>query len=210
MTQRRRFFPSSPVQKVPGKTAEFGMQLQPLAKVPAQEPPTGISNLFGAGWLVPTLSDYSGYLTSAQLPDGRYEIKDVYGDGLESSIWEGVPVVVDADYVVHPVSGPGFHCTELQLDTTYWVEWPGRTFFGVLQGTDMSAVRWEIAWDAPSEGNPAVSRQGHYAETYGNVVQVRASNTDGSLEMIDTLTARAFSGGQQVALLIFRGHARAF
>lgn len=213
MTQRRRFFPSSPVQKVPGAIAEFGMQLQPLAKAP--KAPTAVSatgsgNLFGAGWLLPTLTDYTGYLMSTQLPNGRYEIKEVEGWGLVSSIWEGEPVAIDQDYVVRPVSGPGFHCTELQVGTTYWVEWPGRTFFGVLQGTDMSAVRWEFEWDYPSEASPDVSRRGHLAVAYGNILQVRATATDGSMTETDTLTARAFSGGKQVGQLIFRGDALAF
>ena len=34
MTPRRRFFPSTTVQKVPGRTVELEMQLRPVATAP--------------------------------------------------------------------------------------------------------------------------------------------------------------------------------
>lgn len=33
MTERRRFFPATPVQRVPGRTVELEMQLRPEAPV---------------------------------------------------------------------------------------------------------------------------------------------------------------------------------
>lgn len=185
------------------------MQLRPLPKG-ADSVASGVGEVFGVGWLAPTLIDYGMSLPVVHLLDGRYEITGVDGVGLESSVWEGVPQDVDGDGVVRPIPGPNFHCTELQVDTTYWQEWPGMTFFGVIQGASLVNASWELEWDFPSESNPAVSRRGHLAIAYGNILQIRATPTDGSMDEIDTLTARAFSGGSQVGQLIFRGHAHGF
>lgn len=114
-------------------------------------------------------------------------------------------MVVDPDLVVHPVPGPGFHCVELQIETTYYHDWPGRTYFGVIQGTAMADAHWEFEWDFIAGGNPAESRQGHLVAAYGNVLHLRAAATDTSSSLTDTLTARAYVGGVQVGQLIFRG-----
>ena len=39
MTQRRRFFPSTPVQTVPGRTVEIEVQVRRIAPAPAPEVP---------------------------------------------------------------------------------------------------------------------------------------------------------------------------
>lgn len=213
MAPRRRFFPSTKVQTVPGRTVELEMQLRPAAKAaaPSSAAPSvpGNDEIFGVGWLAPTLDESPNpNLRSELLPDGRYEIMDYDRLGLESSVWEGTPVYVDPDFVVHPVPGPGFHCVELQVETTYYMTWPGRTYFGVVQGTTMTNVSWEFEWDFASS-DPAVSRQGHRVVTYGNVLHLRCEATGTGSELIDTLTARAFSSGVQVGQLIFRGVAHA-
>lgn len=213
MAPRRRFFPATAVQTVPGRTVELEMQLRPVVKAaapaPAPPPVSGDDEIFGVGWLAPTLDEGpEPNLWSELLPDGRYLIKNSDAWAFEASIWEGVPVFVDADFVVHPVPGPEFHCVELQVDTTYGLPWPGRTFFGVIQGTTMTNVSWEYEWDFVSSG-PDVSRLGHQVVTYGNVLHLICQAT-GSTEKTDTLTARAFSSGVQVGQLIFRGVAHAF
>jgi len=211
MLQRRRFFPATPVQHVPGKTVALELQLKRGEKAKVQAPPaSGAGEVFGVGWLTPTLEDDNWVYTSTQLEDGRYRIVELYGGGLEDSIWEGVPVSSSAEHVARPISGPGFHCTELQVDTSYFLYWPGLTYFGVIEGSGLSDARWEFEWDFPSGVDPTVSRRGHIVAAYGNILQVRVSATDGSMDEIDTLTARAFSGGKQVGQLIFRGHAHGF
>lgn len=210
MLQRRRFFPATPVQHVPGKTVALELQLKRGEKAQVQAPQaSGAGEVFGVGWLTPTLEEDNWTFTSTQLEDGRYRIVDAFGSGLEDSIWEGVPVST-GEWVARPISGPGFHCTELQVDTSYFLYWPGLTYFGVIEGSGLSDARWEFEWDFPSEADPAVSRRGHLAVAYGNILQIRATPTDGSMDEIDTLTARAFSGGSQVGQLIFRGHAHGF
>lgn len=209
MAPRRRFFPSTKVQTVPGRTVELEMQLRPVAKAAAPaaaapSTPPGDGEIFGVGWLGGIL-DAGTSIRSELLPDGRWDIRDYDGWRLESSIWEGTPVVVDPDLVVHPVPGPGFHCVELQVETTYYHDWPGRTYFGVIQGTAMADAHWEFEWDFIAGGNPAESRQGHLVAAYGNVLHLRAAATDTSSSLTDTLTAWAYVGGVQVGQLIFRG-----
>lgn len=195
------------VQRSPNIGLAIRMQRAQLPAKAVEEQPTtppGDGEIFGVGWFASTL-DQTFLLSSELLPDGRWEIKDPDGYRLESSIWEGVPVVVDEDLVVHPVPGPNFHCVELRVETTYYVEWPGRTFFGVIQGTAMTDAHWEFEWDFASAGNPAESRQGHLVAAYGNVLHLRCAPTGTGASLVDTLTARAFSGGVQVGQLVFMG-----
>ena len=165
--------------------------------------PPGDGELFGAGWLGGNL-DAGTNLQSELLPDGRWEIRDLDRWRLESSIWVGTPVVLDADFQARPVPGPDFHCVELQVETTYYNDYPGRTYFGVVQGTEMVDARWTFEWDYIAGGDPAVSRQGHIVTTYGNVLHLRCAGTDTSAALVDTLVAWAYVDGAMVGQLTFR------
>ena len=205
MSERRRFFPATPVQRVPGRTVELEMQLRPEAPVapaqaPAEPPPAGGCELFGVGWFIDTSTigwNHSVSVLSETLADGRTHFWD---DGFKAQhmYWQGSPEHVGG--WGRPIPEPGFHCTELRL----WRAGPGfpMVFYGMLQGASMTAVRWELSWDAPMAENPGVSEFGDFAYTWGNVLCVQlVEDGGGGLPAVE-LTATAFCAEQAVGTLI--------
>ena len=196
MAPRRRFFPSTTVQKVPGRTAELEMQLRPVATAAAPAPGggTGPANVT---WL-PHQSLWDGVERQTDfLGDGQWDINN--GWGIPRSIWEGVPGNLDD---VRPELSAEFRCIEIEVVTSYWIE-AGRDleYFGVIQGATLADARWKYEWDEPHLENPAYSKRLHRAEVFGNVVRVLLEPTKGGLKSRETLTARAYSGGAQVGEL---------
>ena len=196
MAPRRRFFPSTTVQKVPGRTVELEMQLRPVATAAAPAPGggTGPANVT---WL-PHQSLWDGVERQTDfLGDGQWDINN--GWGIPRSIWEGVPGNLDD---VRPELSAEFRCTEIEVVTSYWIEL-GRDleYFGVIQGATLADARWEFEWDKPHLENPAYSKRLHRAEVFGNVVRVLLTSTKGGRKSRETLTARAYSGGAQVGEL---------
>ena len=200
MAPRRRFFPSTTVQKVPGRTVELEMQLRPVATAPAPAAapaPGGGTGPANVTWL-PHQSLWDGVERQTDfLGDGQWDINN--GWGIPRSIWEGVPGNLDD---VRPELSAEFRCTEIEVVTSYLVE-SGRDleYFGVIQGATLADARWDFEWNEPHLENPAYSKRLHRAEVFGNVVRVLLTPTDGSLESRETLTARAYSGGAQVGEL---------
>lgn len=194
------------IQRTPDIAITLRMQRLPkaIATQSGGEDPGGggDDDIIGAGWFLPTLMDRSDAYTlvSESLPGGRWKIQEATEYGLKSSIWEGTPVVVE-DGVVRPVPGPGFRCVELTVESTYYVDFPGWTYFGALQGATMTDAHWVLEWSSPSIGDPLVSAMGHKASTYANVVQVELFHTGTGTGAEELLTARAFSSGVQVAEL---------
>ena len=76
-------------------------------------------------------------------------------------------------------------------------------FYGMLQGASMTAVRWELSWDAPMAENPGVSEFGDVAYTWGNVLCVQLVEDGGGGWPAVELTATAFCAEQAVGTLIF-------
>ena len=192
MAPRRRFFPSTTAQKVPGRTVELEMQLRPAATAPV--PAAAPANVT---WL-PHQSLWDGVdRQTVFLGDGQWDINN--GWGIPRSIWEGVPGNLDD---VRPELSAEFRCIEIEVVTSYWIE-AGRDleYFGVIQGATLADARWEFEWDEPHLENPAYSKRLHRAEVFGNVVRVLLTPTGGSPESRETLTARAYSGGAQVGEL---------
>ena len=194
MAPRRRFFPSTTAQKVPGRTVELEMQLRPVATAPVPAAAPAPANVT---WL-PHQSLWEGVERQTDfLGDGQWDINN--GWGIPRSIWEGVPGDLDD---VRPELSAEFRCTEIEVVTSYLVEL-GRDleYFGVIQGATLADARWDFEWNEPHLENPAYSKRLHRAEVFGNVVRVLLTPTDGSLESRETLTARAYSGGAQVGEL---------
>ena len=196
MAPRRRFFPSTTVQKVPGRTVELEMQLRPVATAAAPAPGggTGPANVT---WL-PHQSLWDGVERQTDfLGDGQWDINN--GWGIPRSIWEGVPGNLDD---VRPELSAEFRCTEIEVVTSYLIE-AGRDleYFGVIQGATLVDARWEFEWDPANVDDPSFSQRLHRAWAFGNVIRVLLTPTDGSLESQETLIARAFSGGAQVGEL---------
>ena len=200
MAPRRRFFPSTTVQKVPGRTVELEMQLRPVATAPAPAAapaPGGGTGPANVTWL-PHQSLWDGVERQTDfLGDGQWDINN--GWGIPRSIWEGVPGDLDD---VRPELSAEFRCTEIEVVTSDWIE-AGRDleYFGVIQGATLVDARWEFEWDPANVDDPSFSQRLHRAWAFGNVIRVLLTPTDGSLESQETLIARAFSGGAQVGEL---------
>ena len=206
MSERRRFFPSSPVQTVPGRSVELEMQLRPLAPVPAvapaPPPAPGGCDVIGVGWLFgSSWEDGNEWWSGETLPDGRLRIWDEWNED-NSSVWEGEPAHYMDDYMPphrpRTVPGPGFRCTYLSVA---W-DWSsfGRTFHAVLQGGAMTDAHWRWQWPGRAEDEP-LSALGHAVEAWGNVLQVRLTYEwpdDYTRRYEELLVARAFCGGNQV------------
>ena len=193
MTPRRRFFPSTTVQKVPGRTVELEMQLRPVATAPVPAAAPAPANVT---WL-PHQSLWYGVRRTVFLGDGQWDINN--GWGIPRSIWEGVPGNLDD---VRPELSAEFRCTEIEVVTTYLIPaGRGLEYFGVIQGATLVDARWEFEWDPANVDYPSFSQRLHSAEVFGNVVRVLLTPPDGSLESRETLTARAYSGGAQVGEL---------
>ena len=196
MAPRRRFFPSTTVQKVPGRTVELEMQLRPVATAAAPAPGggTGPANVT---WL-PHQSLWDGVERQTDfLGDGQWDINN--GRGIPRSIWEGVPGNLDD---VRPELSAEFRCIEIEVVTSDWIEL-GRDleYFGVIQGATLVDARWEFEWDPANVDDPSFSQRLHRAEVFGNVVRVLLTPTGVGLKSRETLTARAYSGGAQVGEL---------
>ena len=191
MAPRRRFFPSTTVQKVPGRTVELEMQLRPVATAPVPAAAPAPANVT---WL-PHQSLWDGVeIEPVFLGDGRWGINN--GWGIRRSIWEGVPGNLDD---VRPELSAEFRCTEIEVVTSYQIKL--REYFGVIQGATLVDARWEFEWDPASVDDPSFSRQRHRAWAFGNVIRVLLTSADGGLISRETLTARAYSGGAQVGEL---------
>lgn len=220
MTERRRFFPATPVQQVPGRTVELGTQLHPVAaaQASAASPGPGPGPEPGAGmdatWLLPvggpseTAYDYLVeeapgewyFANSTEPPDASFQawlrgqpfaVYQVYDWDLEGPVDRPVPMV-----------GPGFVChtyRRMAYDAPYGV-------YATALGTAAGAVQWQMRWD---EG-PVFSTFGTDASGFcrawanGNLVTAHYRPPvpfdwdahwawDGAL-----LTARAFLGDQLV------------
>ena len=189
MTPRRRFFPSTTVQKVPGRTVELEMQLRPVATAAAPAPAN-------VTWL-PHQSLWRGVWQTVFLGDGQWDINN--GWVIPRSIWEGVPGNLDD---VRPELSAEFRCTEIEVVTPSLIG-AGRNleYFGVIQGATLVDARWEFEWDPANVDDPSFSQRLHRAWAFGNVIRVLLRPADGSPEGQETLIARAFSGGAQVGEL---------
>ena len=192
MTPRRRFFPSTTVQKVPGRTVELEMQLRPVATAPVPAAAPAPANVT---WL-PHQSLWRGGWQTVFLGDGQWDINN--GWVIPRSIWEGVPGNLDD---VRPELSAEFRCTEIEVVITGLIGAErDLEYFGVIQGATLVDARWEFEWDPANVDDPSFSQRLHRAWAFGNVIRVLLTPTDGS-ESQETLIARAFSGGAQVGEL---------
>ena len=165
------------------------------------------------GWLVPWLAAAPAeYLDVVALPDGRTDVlgngtdeADIYYTPLRSSVWSGVPAALDGLGRARPVPASGFFCQEIEIDTTYIYQFPGRHVIAMAPGGS-----WLAAWDNPSVPDPMVSALGHRLEVVGDTLLVVLANTDVTAASMDTLTATASMPGGEETQLILRARASAF
>ena len=206
MAPRRRFFPSTTAQKVPGRTVELETQLRPVATAPVPAAAAAAS-VNEVGWFSPIFDGWWEWGWE-ELPDGRWLAGA--GNGAIESIWEG-----DRAGMNSPAPTAVFRCMEITARAD-WAKNVSTSHVGVVQGSSMTDVRWEAAWDAPSVGDPTVSAGiGNRFRTWGNVIVVEQLNTGGSggpggTDWTETLTATAFSGGEAVGTLVINCFHRAY
>ena len=198
---RRRFFPATPVQTVPGRAVELEMHLrpEPVQTPAADAPPDSGGNepdVIGAGWLMSLAGGDSGM---GQMEDGRWYIYGHTNSMYRRSVWEGEPDVHEDEVV--GIDGPDFRCVEMWMDQP---RYSAAALVGVLQGRNLPDAHWEIEWDRPDGSDPSKSQAGHWARTAGNMVWVQFQPVDYEDESVRTenLFATAYCGSQQVAALL--------
>lgn len=171
------------------------------------EVPTG--DVRCTGWLAPIISTAPDHvLVVTTLGEGLTEIHSEYYDeasgiyygGFEGSLWTGVPALLDEGGNARAIPAEGFVCTELQINTTYYDEFPGRSFIALAPGGT-----WTAEWDSATV-DPLYAASGHYVVITGGTLLLKVVSTDTSADALETLTARAFDGTTQIAELIFRAH----
>ena len=184
MAPRRRFFPSTTAQKVPGRTVELEMQLRPEA--PAAPPPSaGACEVLGAGWIT------TAWGAGEDIGNGRVRFGPSYD---AHTVWAGTPAHVDDQGQALGVPGPQFHCVHM---SAYVFHRP-TAWHAVLQGTALTDAHWTYQWQNKEVGEPLSPASGCLVSSWGNVLLVLGpeylSGTSGS----ELLTAWAWCGGQQV------------
>lgn len=194
------------------------MQIQKPAVAQAAAAPAMPVQAGCTGWLCEALQIAEPEcLVFAAMPGGAQNISGTeYGSGeldymaLMSSLWVGGdPVALDGYGNPRPWPGPGFVCAQIEIDTAYYYAWPGRVFTAVLTG----AAHWVAAWDTPFVEDPQYSYPGyHRVQVLGSVLRVDTSATDGSIELVQTMTAQAVntSTGAVIMELVFKAHRHPF
>lgn len=213
MTQRRRFFPAATVQTVPGASVNVGMRLQKVGAATSAgvappvvpDPPEG----YCLGWISQVLSFAPPHAYAVEvLPDGRTEIQGVLDEigeadyrGLASSMWEGVPSLLDGEGRARPVPSDTFTCTALSIEVGGADFFPGLRFMALAP-----ACTWQVEWDLPSEEDPLLSASGHAVTVAGSTLLVEAANPGVGALPVEALTAKAFFGAVEVAQISFSAH----
>lgn len=208
MTVRRRFFPSRPVQQVPGQSVELALQLRPAVSSVAATASTSDPGTVGArctGWISTGLQAApSDAYEVDELSEGHYEFGGAFIStsrdytGLISSTWLGTPALLNGDDVPRPVCADDFVCTDLVIETSVNKQFPGRAYVAVAPG-----CTWAVEWDSADPENPLVSGTvGHVAHILGETLMVDLLDTGGGdSDLEEVLTATATSGAVVIAVL---------
>ena len=198
MSERRRFFPATPVQRVPGRTVELEMQLRPEAPVPL--PPavgvpaaTWLPGRFTAMW-----QNWDPPEISAEA-DGRTRI---HFGGEHQTWWVGEPMLVGG--VPAPLPTPAWRCVQVDMEPG----WGEPALYGVLWDAPAGA-EWVLAWDSPADPAPDLPLlQGWQVSSLGDrarvdqalvtVVFVEGDDSSGEAQLV----ARAMLGDTVLGELV--------
>ncbi|QIL81792.1 hypothetical protein G7047_19120 [Diaphorobacter sp. HDW4A] len=173
MSQRRRFFPATRAQQIPGNTVEVEFQLQPEAQAAAEpsEPGACQCDIYGAMWSIDILQSGDGgygsiYIEKAEFQDSRL---------VSGYIW--IPSM--------EVSGVQIRASLL-----------GRTLCDV-------SWRWELNTPPPPSGDYTVVWDGVEIEEQGNTVLVTVLPGEyfGTSLWFAELKLTAICAGEEVATL---------
>ena len=217
MSERRRFFPATPVQRVPGRTVELEMQLRPEAPVAAA--PSGgcecagvvatwldLPSLHGEDWVV---EEVGASVTRVRVRGRQY---DLNGDPYETDVaeftylgdWSDVPIEEEGEPWAWPapdlmVAGV---VHDIRCDTNILGGWEFARFRAAIFGQALCEPSWTFEWSAPSPDDPAYSAAGDRAQARGTVLLLSIGRWYPSKATV-TLTAQARCAGQTVATLTF-------
>ena len=205
MSERRRFFPATPVQRVPGRTVELEMQLRPEAPVLAPAAPPPLPPAVGvpaATWLpgrFTTIWQNGGSPEISAEADGRTRI---HFWGEYQTWWVGEPMLVGG--VPAPLPTPAWRCVQVDMEPG----WGESALYGVLWDAPAGA-EWVLAWDSPADPAPDLPLlQGWQVSSLGDrarvdqalvtVVFVEGSGSSGEAQLV----ARAMLGDTVLGELV--------
>ena len=222
MSERRRFFPATPVQRVPGRTVELEMQLRPEAPVAAAPLPAPSGGCECAGvvatWLgVPPPG--AGDLIVEAIGENATRVRQwgwrwdpQAGESYEADIteyiyfgdWSDVPIEYEGTPGARPapdlmVAGV---VHDIKFDSNILGEWEVPPFRAAIFGQALCEPSWTFEWSAPSPDDPAYSAAGDRAQARGTVLLLSIDPWAESNATV-TLTAQARCAGQTVATLTF-------
>ena len=198
MSERRRFFPATPVQRVPGRTVELEMQLRPEAPPPLP-PAVGVP---AATWLpgrFTTIWQNGGSPEISAEADGRTRIHFWVG---YQTWWVGEPMLVGG--VPAPLPTPAWRCVQVDMEPG----WDESALYGVLWDAPAGA-EWVLAWDSPADPAPDLPLlQGWQVSSLGDrarvdqalvtVVFVEGGGSSGEAQLV----ARAMLGDTVLGELV--------
>lgn len=214
MSGRRRFFPATPVQQLPGRTVELQVQLRKSGP-PALAKDTNGGGSGGGGGDAAVAS----WLPAVHLQEGYWQDEGVWNDSNNLFFFEGEKPFPEREWETYevwmpapPIVSPQHVCTRIELGETLGWE----VFYGVVLGGDAD-VQWELAWDDawstenaeflpmvdPADARMVTSAEGHQACVMGTMVVVMKAwqRSGGVTTHTDTLTATARSGGTVLGVL---------
>lgn len=222
MTERRRFFPSTPVQKVPGQKVEVEVQIRPEGKAIEAESKDCVCKGAVATWVY-RMPDYRRpYVTTVVDPETTDVsfIEDLYDDSsstyysaltrgftylgdffsLPPKLWANNSVMYE-HYPNLMVGGVVLDAWELGMET--YGEESIEDFFAFIFGDSLCEPHWTFSWNHP-RADPAISIHGYRVETRGTLLRVFLDDYVYYNFPHDTvLTARAFCGGKQFRELTY-------
>ena len=222
MSERRRFFPATPVQRVPGRTVELEMQLRPEAPVAAAPLPApsggcecagvvatwlDLPPFGGVGWVE---EEVGASVTRVRVRGWHYGLN---GDSYETDVaeftylgdWSDVPIEEEGTPWARPapdlmVAGV---VHDIKCDSNIGAGDGGvPRFRAAIFGQALCEPSWTFEWSAPSPDDPAYSAAGDRAQARGTVLLLSIDPWAESNATV-TLTAQARCAGQTVATLTF-------
>ena len=227
MTQRRRFFPSTPVQTAPGNTVEVEVQMRKgSAPVVAASAPTSMEPVLS--WVSPDeafavdiLRDPSSAqrFEVVQSDDGLIHVRQKNPEWEPREMttgWRGTPWRVTVDDDPLPMAGPGWQCELIECAVSIPDQYdrpPPVCYTGCIVGVATERVTWRLEWaESYGDGDTsygniardyAVSSSGHVARASGCMLMVCPVWYGGSGDARETLTATPLVDGQIVGSLKF-------
>lgn len=210
---RRRFFPSTPVQAVPGQSVQLEVKLQPSGPAPAPSSgptPTPVSEPTLPSWVSPELP--IGKYSYEQREDGRWELscyEDISLWFLNPLVFEGEPFAWLDGAQVWPdrndqrfpagIVNSGWRLVDIGVPPPYYHR---SVFAAAGYGPRAKDLTWSWSWSDPSSV-PDAADCSYRVVSYDHVCYVILTASIDE-PPTNTLTATAFLDGIAVGSLVLR------